>query len=34
VHVVICARHNRQQVVTSDPDELRRLDPTLRDLAV
>jgi len=26
-HVVICARRARQQVATSDPDDLRRLDP-------
>jgi hypothetical protein len=30
-HVVLCARRARQTVVTSDPDDLRRLDP---DLAV
>lgn len=29
-HVVICARRADQQVATSDPDDLRRLDPTLR----
>jgi siroheme synthase len=28
-HVVICARRARQRVVTSDPDDLRRLDPEL-----
>lgn len=28
-HVVICARRTRQQVVSSDPDDLRRLDPTI-----
>ncbi len=28
--VVVCARVNRQSVVTSDPDDLRRLDPDLR----
>jgi predicted nucleic acid-binding protein len=28
-HVVICARRSGQQVVTSDPDDLRRLDPAL-----
>lgn len=28
-HVVICARRARQPVVTSDPGDLRRLDPTL-----
>lgn len=29
-HVVICARREGQQVVTSDPDDLRLLDPGLR----
>jgi predicted nucleic acid-binding protein len=29
-HVVICARRADQQVVTSDPDDLRLLDPNLR----
>ena len=29
-HVVICARRAGQQVATSDPDDLRALDPTLR----
>jgi len=28
-HVVICARRARQQVATSDADDLRLLDPTL-----
>jgi predicted nucleic acid-binding protein len=28
-HVVICARRGGQQVVTSDPDDLQRLDPGL-----
>jgi len=28
--VVVCARTHRQGVVTSDPDDLRRLDPDLR----
>lgn len=28
-HVAICARRSQQRVVTSDPDDLRRLDPTL-----
>lgn len=28
-HVVICARRAGQRVVTSDPDDLRRLDPTV-----
>jgi predicted nucleic acid-binding protein len=29
-HVVICARRSNQQVVTSDPGDLRALDPALR----
>lgn len=28
-HVAICARRTCQQVVTSEPDDLRRLDPQL-----
>ena len=28
-HVVVCARRAQQRVVTSDPDDLRLLDPTL-----
>ena len=28
-HVVICARRAQQQVATSDPDDLRRLDPRI-----
>ncbi len=28
--VVVCARQHRQAVVTSDPSDLRRLDPRLR----
>lgn len=28
-HVVLCARRTGQAVATSDPDDLRRLDPTL-----
>lgn len=28
-HVVVCARRARQAVVTSDPDDLRRLAPDL-----
>jgi hypothetical protein len=27
-HVVICARRAKQPIVTSDPDDLARLDPT------
>jgi hypothetical protein len=30
VSVVLCARLHGHAVVTSDPDHLRRLDPTLR----
>lgn len=26
-HVVVCGRRSRQPIVTSDPDDLRRLDP-------
>src|SRR5688572_13290485 len=33
-HVVICARRSSQQVVTSDPDDLRVLDPDIRLLVV
>jgi predicted nucleic acid-binding protein len=33
-HVVICARRARQDVVTSDPDDLHRLDPAVRLIAV
>jgi hypothetical protein len=33
-HVVICARRARQQVITSDPDDLRALDPTLRVVTI
>ena len=29
-HVVVCARRADQQVVSSDPDDLRVLDPTIR----
>ena len=28
-HVVLCARRAGQAIVTSDPDDLRHLDPTL-----
>jgi predicted nucleic acid-binding protein len=27
-HVVVCARRSEQAIVTSDPDDLRRLDPS------
>ena len=29
-HVVVCARRSNTGVVTSDPDDLRALDPTLK----
>jgi len=28
-HVAVCARRANQQVVTSDPEDLRMLDPTI-----
>lgn len=33
-HVVICARRSQQRVVTSDPEDLRRLDPQVQLLAL
>jgi hypothetical protein len=33
-HVVICARRAAQRIVTSDADDLRRLDPSVRLIAV
>ncbi len=33
-HVVICARRADQPVVTSDPGDLRQLDPVLRLIAL
>jgi predicted nucleic acid-binding protein len=33
-HVVICARRSGQRVVTSDPGDLRRLDPELELLEI
>jgi len=33
-HVVICARRLEQQVVTSDANNLRRLDPDIRIVAL
>lgn len=33
-HVVICARRSEQQVVTSDPHDLRLLDPEIRLIAL
>jgi predicted nucleic acid-binding protein len=29
-HVVVCARRNGEPIVTSDPDDIERLDPTAR----
>lgn len=33
-HVVVCARRAGQHVVTSDPDDLRRLDPDLQVVTI
>lgn len=33
-HVVICARRSGQQVITTDPDDLRRLDPRLEIVTI
>jgi hypothetical protein len=33
-HVVICARRNREAVVTSDPEDLEQLDPAVRLIVV
>lgn len=33
-HVVVCARRTRQAVVTSDPDDIRHLDPALEVVRV
>jgi transcription antitermination factor NusA-like protein len=33
-HVVVCARRAHQRVVTSDPEDLRRLDPTIETFRV
>ena len=33
-HVVICARRSQQQVVSSDADDLRLLDPNLRVISI
>jgi hypothetical protein len=30
VHVALCARDRRHAVVTSDPDDIARIDPTLQ----
>ena len=33
-HVVICARRNGERIVTSDPHNLRRLDPAARMVVI
>jgi hypothetical protein len=33
-HVVVCAQRARQAVVTSDPGDIRRIDPDLRLVAI
>jgi hypothetical protein len=33
-HVVICARRSEQHIVTSDPGDLRVLDPTVQLIAL
>ena len=33
-HVVVCARRAGQQAVSSDPDDLRTLDPTLQIVTI
>ena len=33
-HVAVCARRAKQPVLTSDPDDLRRIDPSLRLIRV
>jgi hypothetical protein len=33
-HVVICARRSAQPIVTSDPEDLRRLDPDARLIVI
>jgi hypothetical protein len=33
-HVIVCARRSGQWVVTSDPEDLRRLDPNLEVVTV
>ena len=33
-HVVVCARRANQCVITSDPDDISRLDPTLSIVAL
>ena len=33
-HVVVCARRSQQDAVSSDPDDLRLLDPNLRVIPI
>lgn len=33
-HVVVCSRRSGQQVITTDPDDLRRLDPHLEIVTI
>ena len=33
-HVVVCARRSGQRIVTSDPDDLRRLDPDVQVVTI
>jgi hypothetical protein len=33
-HVIICARRHSEPIVTSDPEDLRRLDPQVRLITV
>jgi L-ascorbate metabolism protein UlaG (beta-lactamase superfamily) len=34
VHVALCARQKRHAVLTSDPDDIARIDPTLQLIRV
>ena len=34
VHVVLCARKRRHAIVTSDPDDIARVDPTVPRIPV
>lgn len=34
VHVVLCARQRRHAIVTSDPDDIARIDPTVRRILI
>ena len=33
-HVVVCARRARQRIVTSDPDDIGRLDPAVQPIVL